>query len=170
MPVPWPTDRDRIRIENIAERALTIKQLSDLRTFLQRLCKAKLLCRTEDDKSHKSKSAWPRPGQNGQTPDGVKKKKQQLSWHELNLYDVTDEVIKPLIYYREMALQLPSRPWQATAQCAGLGETRLNTLNSIVPNGNMPFFGALDVVDPISSRALVIRTPQTNALNLLKQP
>ncbi|CAE7748933.1 SPY [Symbiodinium sp. CCMP2592] len=88
MPVPWPVKRDRICIQNIAERALTIKQLCDLRAFLQRLCKAKLLKRTCDDKC--------RSGTSGRAED------KQLSWHDLNLYDVTDEVIKPIIQFREM--------------------------------------------------------------------
>eukprot|EP00434_Breviolum_minutum_P041935 symbB.v1.2.037309.t1/scaffold5471.1/size26785/4 len=69
MPVPWPLDRQRAYIPNIAERALTLKQLFDLRSFLQRLCKAKLL--------------------------------KKLQWHDLNLYQVRDEVIKPVICFRE---------------------------------------------------------------------
>ena len=86
MPVPWPSDRDHICIPDVAERALTIKQLFDLRTFLQRLCKAKLLRRTSDAK-HRS-------------PDSGRG--TRLNWHDLNLYDVTDEVIKPIIHFREM--------------------------------------------------------------------
>ena len=50
-----------------------VKQLCDLRIYLQRLCKAKVL----------------RQGS------------LQLQWHELNLYHVTDEVIKPFISFRE---------------------------------------------------------------------
>eukprot|EP00435_Cladocopium_sp_Y103_P063560 s207_g25.t1 len=79
MPVPWMLDRPRSHIPNIAERALSMKQLCDLRIFLQRLCKAKVLTRraaSDADGSH-------------------------LQWHELNLYHVTDEVIKPVIAFRE---------------------------------------------------------------------
>ncbi|CAJ1399597.1 unnamed protein product [Effrenium voratum] len=75
MPVPWHARRARSFIPNIAERALTVKQLEDLRTFLQRVCKAKLL---QDS---------------GATGSG------HLQWHELNLYHVTDEVIKPVIRF-----------------------------------------------------------------------
>ena len=77
MPVPWPLDRQRAFIPNIAERALTVKQLFDLHSFLQRLCKAKLLKKF--------------PASN----------KVYLQWHDLNLYQVRDEVIKPVICFRE---------------------------------------------------------------------
>ena len=59
------------------ERALTVKQLFDLHSFLQRLCKAKLLKKL--------------PASN----------KVFLQWHDLNLYQVRDEVIKPVICFRE---------------------------------------------------------------------
>ncbi|CAE7254436.1 unnamed protein product [Symbiodinium natans] len=75
MPVPWSSKRHRSYIAHIADRALTVKKLNDLRTFLKRLCKARILHR---------------PG----TQD-------HLTWHTINLYDVTDAVIKPVIYFRE---------------------------------------------------------------------
>ena len=52
-------------------------QLFDLHSFLQRLCKAKLLKKF--------------PTSN----------KVYLQWHDLNLYQVRDEVIKPVICFRE---------------------------------------------------------------------
>ncbi|CAJ1370192.1 unnamed protein product [Effrenium voratum] len=76
MPVPWMLHKHRSYIPHIAERALTVKQLCDLRIFLQRLCKAKLLTRRQ------ASNADP------------------LQWHQLNLYHVTDEVIKPVISFR----------------------------------------------------------------------
>ena len=79
MPVPWMLHKRRSYIPNIAERALTVKQLCDLRLLLQRLCKAKVL---------RGKAA---AGSSGEC----------LQWHELNLYHVTDEVIRPVILSRE---------------------------------------------------------------------
>eukprot|EP00438_Fugacium_kawagutii_P031870 Skav224123 [mRNA] locus=scaffold2427:317724:322270:- [translate_table: standard] len=75
MPVPWSSKRHRAYIDQIAERPLTVKKLNDLRTFLKRLCKARIL-HGPGTQSH-------------------------LTWHCINLYDVTDAVIKPVIYFRE---------------------------------------------------------------------
>ena len=58
MPVPWMVHSHRSYIPRIADRALTVKQLFDLRIFLQRLCKAKVLTRRAASDADASQLQW----------------------------------------------------------------------------------------------------------------
>mmetsp|Transcript_67728 Transcript_67728/g.144927 ORF Transcript_67728/g.144927 Transcript_67728/m.144927 type:complete len:760 (+) Transcript_67728:47-2326(+) len=79
MPVPWSRSGAPVRIANVAERAITVNQLREMRTLLQRLTKVGLLKNTTEF----SKSL----GTFGQTID----------WFHINMYQITDEVIKKVI-------------------------------------------------------------------------
>eukprot|EP00971_Amphidinium_carterae_P114218 2263268-Amphidinium_carterae.1 len=84
MPLPWCSGRsarNRAPIPDVAHRAITIKQLKDLRTFLRRLTASNLL-------KHTTKFS-----------ESCGTKGESLQWTDLNLYHITDEVIKKVIPY-----------------------------------------------------------------------
>ncbi|CAE7742303.1 Samtor [Symbiodinium sp. CCMP2456] len=66
-------------IEDVAERAITVKQLRSLRTFLQYLTKTELLKHTTEHSKGK--------GSHGKL----------IPWTSLNMYHITNEVIKKVI-------------------------------------------------------------------------
>ena len=78
MPVPWPRRAVVPRIEQVEHRAVTIQQLRNLRLFLQRLCKSGLL---------RSKFRG----------------NARINWFEINMFDIRDCVILPLIRHLERA-------------------------------------------------------------------
>ena len=82
MPVPWRTRGDKgfhHPIPNVADRAMQLRQLRQMRALLQRLCKTKLLWRT-----------------NYQT-----RERERITWYALDMYDIANEVIKPIIKFLE---------------------------------------------------------------------
>lgn len=81
MPVPWCNERRCTLIPDVAERGLRVRQLWDLCIFLRRLCKTKSLRRAGYAKDC-DYDQW-------------------LEWQALNLYDITDEVIKKYIPYHD---------------------------------------------------------------------
>lgn len=66
-------------IEDVAERAITVKQLRSLRTFLQYLTKTELLKHTTDHSKKKASHG------------------KLIPWTSLNMYHITNEVIKKVI-------------------------------------------------------------------------
>ena len=79
MPVPWPQDALKAtRIDDVENRAMTLQQLRDLRIMLQRLCKAGLL-----------KSYF-------YCTEGI-----LIHWFDINMYHISDLVIKPVIEFIE---------------------------------------------------------------------
>lgn len=79
MPVPWGDPGKPTRIPNVVDRAMTVKQLMDFRALVKRLTKTGLLKNTTPF----SKAS----GTFGQAID----------WSDINLYQITDEVIKKVI-------------------------------------------------------------------------
>eukprot|EP00931_Biecheleriopsis_adriatica_P051181 TRINITY_DN29661_c0_g1_i3.p1 TRINITY_DN29661_c0_g1~~TRINITY_DN29661_c0_g1_i3.p1 ORF type:complete len:737 (+),score=90.35 TRINITY_DN29661_c0_g1_i3:97-2307(+) len=73
-------DRKKYRIRGHENRAITIMQLRELRTFLQRLCKTGLLVRE------------------GAVSGPTRK---CIRWFDINMYDICDEVIKKLIMHAD---------------------------------------------------------------------
>ncbi|CAE6968347.1 TERF2IP [Symbiodinium natans] len=86
MPVPWSTERRCTFIPDVAERGLQVRQLWDLTIFLKRLCKTKCLTR---------------PAAVGEGEVG-----RWLEWQSLDLYDITDLVIKKYIPYHDLQWQM----------------------------------------------------------------
>ncbi|CAK9014353.1 unnamed protein product [Durusdinium trenchii] len=81
MPVPWSTQRRRSFIRNVADRGLRVRQLWDLTIFLKRLCKTRSLLNSKHAEEC-GPIKW-------------------LDWQALNLYNITDEVIKKYIPYHD---------------------------------------------------------------------
>ena len=97
MPLPWlhsgrnmQSGFEPVRVADPVNRAITIKQLRQLRLYIQRLCKARLLQHTSD------------------SPFGFYKAGGQIHWSEINLYDITDEILKKLIPF--LLRQQPDQP------------------------------------------------------------
>ena len=97
MPLPWlhsgrtmQSGFAPVRVADPVNRAMTIKQLRQLRLYIQRLCKARLLQHTSD------------------SPFGFYKAGEQIHWYEINLYDITDEILRKLIPF--LLRQQPDQP------------------------------------------------------------
>ncbi|CAE7033705.1 anks1b [Symbiodinium natans] len=88
MSLPWPDPSAVVtRIANLTERAVTVKQLRQLALFLQRLCKALLLKHsTEHSKDNGCYDEY-------------------ITWFDINMYDITSEVIKKVIPYVNPKIQ-----------------------------------------------------------------
>ena len=82
MSLPWPDPGFVVtRVANLTERSVTVKQLRQLALFLQRLCKALLLKHsTEHSKD-------------------IGCYDEYITWFDINMYDITSEVIKKVIPY-----------------------------------------------------------------------
>jgi len=81
MPIPWGNGyRGRIRVPDTSDRAMTVKQLRSFQVFVQSLCKMRLLKHTE-----------------AFSDDARKLIGKPIDWFEINLYNITDEVIKKVI-------------------------------------------------------------------------
>jgi len=79
MPLPWQPGKRAVFIDDITQRAVTVTQIYDLRLFLQQLCKCQLLRQT---------STFARLN------DLLGRR---LDWHNIDLYQITDEVISKVI-------------------------------------------------------------------------
>lgn len=79
MPLPWVRGGPHVLAPDVEDRALSVKQLTELRSFLRRLCNARLIRFTEA-----SKFAGDRRG-------------EPIDWFEINLYNISDEVIRKVI-------------------------------------------------------------------------
>mmetsp|Transcript_63345 Transcript_63345/g.151132 ORF Transcript_63345/g.151132 Transcript_63345/m.151132 type:complete len:757 (+) Transcript_63345:61-2331(+) len=79
MPLPWSGRKRPTRIDDIAYRAISISQLRSFKTFLQRLTKTELLKQTSEFSK--------KTGDYGKL----------IPWWKLNMYNITDEVIKKVI-------------------------------------------------------------------------
>ncbi|CAE8612784.1 unnamed protein product [Polarella glacialis] len=97
MPIPWVPGRPAAVIDDITQRAMTVKQLQDLRLFLQRLCKSQVLKQTT--KFPKLRGLEGKP----------------MDWYDINLYQMNDEVIKKVIPYHDPhgkeCSDQPGRSW-----------------------------------------------------------
>jgi len=81
MPIPWAPGRHTL-IPDHASRGITVKQLRDFKYFLQRLCCAGLLNRDVPPAAQEQKCS------------------NRIAWFDLNMYDICDEVVKPVIRYQ----------------------------------------------------------------------
>lgn len=80
MPLPWGSGgRSGGRIKDIAHRAITLQQLRNLATFLQRLTKTGLLRNTTEFSRERGTY------------------QQSIHWDDINLYQISDEVLKKVI-------------------------------------------------------------------------
>ena len=75
--IPWHQG-PAARIQDPVDRAMTVKQLRSLRTYVKRLCKSRLLKYTN----------W--------VPEG-KKQGQTVEWSEINMYTISNEIITKII-------------------------------------------------------------------------
>ena len=91
--IPWHQG-PAAQIQDPVDRAMTVKQLRSLRTYVQRLCKSRLLKYTN----------W--------VPEG-KKQGQVVEWSEINMYTISNEIITKLIPFvlKERAEEPASRSW-----------------------------------------------------------
>eukprot|EP00439_Symbiodinium_sp_Y106_P082946 s1288_g22.t1 len=88
MSLPWPDLGFVVtRISNLTERAVTVKQLKQLSLFLQRLCKALLL---KHSSQHSKETGC---------------YDEYITWFDINMYDITSEVIKKVIPYVNPKIQ-----------------------------------------------------------------
>eukprot|EP00449_Zooxanthella_nutricula_P016903 CAMPEP_0198529522 /NCGR_PEP_ID=MMETSP1462-20131121/25808_1 /TAXON_ID=1333877 /ORGANISM="Brandtodinium nutriculum, Strain RCC3387" /LENGTH=137 /DNA_ID=CAMNT_0044259373 /DNA_START=89 /DNA_END=499 /DNA_ORIENTATION=+ len=134
MPLPWGLAEDRARIPDVVHRAITIKQLRELKTFVQRLTKTELLRNTTDF----SKG------------DGTHGK--VISWHTINLYQLTDEVLKKVIPFvdpeGERDPRDPKRRWYSWVEFVSKRQQPANIMFSHWWGGRFKDFMA--VVDKLA--------------------
>ncbi|CAE7564828.1 Amacr [Symbiodinium sp. CCMP2456] len=101
MSLPWPDAGFVVtRISDLTERAVTVKQLRQLSLFLQRLCKALLL-------KHSSQHSK----ENGCYDE-------YITWFDINMYDITSEVIKKVIPYVNPKIQGARHAQMAQEWCS----------------------------------------------------
>ena len=101
MSLPWPDPGFVVtRISNLTERAVTVKQLRQLSLFLQRLCKALLL-----------KYSSQHSKENGCYDE-------YITWFDINMYDITSEVIKKVIPYVNPKIQGARHAQMAQEWCS----------------------------------------------------
>lgn len=100
MLVPWTKERRCILIPDVAQRGLKVRQLWDLTIFLKRLCKAKCLLRSNAARCLIASVCYRQPQADEHSM------RRWLDWHELNLYDITEQVIKKFIPYNDRYWQV----------------------------------------------------------------
>jgi len=94
MPLPWRPGAGPAFIPDVAARGITIQQLFDLRDYLSSLCKTCLLRNTSEFSKHL--------GTHGQL----------IEWSSINMYQITDEVIKKAIPFVDpLKDRFPDRQW-----------------------------------------------------------
>ena len=83
MSLPWNLTADGLPcitlIKDATDRAMTVNQLRKLGFYIERLCKVRLLKHTQDSTLELFKKGDP------------------ITWSQINLYDITDEIFKLLI-------------------------------------------------------------------------
>jgi len=136
MPVPWNGLRLPVsRIFDIEKRAITIRQLRDMRSFLIGLCKTGLLKHTMEDGIMKDK------------------KSQEIDWFEINLYDVTDEVIKKVIQHVDphgaRDSDYPTMKWYSWTEFVANGEQLAKLMISHWWGGR--FFDFMNCIETLSA-------------------
>lgn len=141
MPLPWPTSLKPVRIENIAHRGITVRQLKSLRVFLQRLCKTGLL---------KGKAR-------GDADRGLG---SALGWYDITMYDIRDkllEIIPFLDPHFEHDSSQPQKRWYSWAEVVATGPKKPTIMISHFWGGRFCDFMA--VIDQlIEDRSLNVST------------
>eukprot|EP00913_Durusdinium_trenchii_P002322 g2144.t1 len=118
MPVPWSTQRRRSFIRNVADRGLRVRQLWDLTIFLKRLCKTRSLLNSKHAEEC-GPIKW-------------------LDWQALNLYNITDEVIKKYIPYHDRQWEVNEEdPERAAGSRGKLSPTEPQELQLYTSNGQV---------------------------------
>eukprot|EP00931_Biecheleriopsis_adriatica_P118617 TRINITY_DN93978_c0_g1_i1.p1 TRINITY_DN93978_c0_g1~~TRINITY_DN93978_c0_g1_i1.p1 ORF type:complete len:847 (+),score=131.06 TRINITY_DN93978_c0_g1_i1:90-2630(+) len=78
--IPWGSKVPGIRLEKAQERGITLQQLYQLRNLVQSLCKVKLIRHTRHKQEH-------------------------VTWAELDMYVICDEVIKKAIWFADPGMR-----------------------------------------------------------------